>query len=427
MRWKTILALVGLLVSGCGEKSRGQGTAGEEDPELESLVATLMEEIEGFSYLEAKAVPVVRRASSETLREYLLERLEAEYPGESLGQVGLAYRTFGLIPDSLDLRAFLVELLLEQAMGYYDPARDVLFVRDDAPEDMLEAVIVHELVHALQDQVADLDSLVHSVPENDRRAAIQSAMEGHAMAAMMAYQLSSMTGSRVSAEDLPEVGPELAGAMASATAYPQLARAPAIIKEPLLFAYLGGARYVQRLWRRRPGHPPPFGDWLPESTEQIMHTDKLLGERDSPLRLAVGPAPPGWKLEYQRDLGELEIKIFLEEHLGKSEAVTEAARGWDGDGYAVLSRGGEVVLVWYSAWDSLADAREFAAAYRDVFLRRFAGSDADGRLVGQGREASVELLELEGQALVRIVESPAGARLPSVPEVGLREDGEVAR
>lgn len=422
MRWKAILALVATLVTGCGEKSRGQGTAGEKDPQLDELVAALLEEIEGYSYLEAEAVPVARRASSETLRAYLLERLEAEYPGESLARVELAYRTFGLIPDTLDLRAFLVELLLEQAMGYYDPVRDVLFVRDDAPAEMLEAVIVHELVHALQDQVTDLDSLVHAVPENDRRTAIQSAMEGHAMAAMMAYQLSDMMGSRVSAEDLPEVGPELAGALASAAAYPQLARAPAIIREPLLFAYLGGARYVQRLWRRRPGHPPPFGEWLPESTEQIMHTEKLLVSRDSPLRFAVDAAATGWQVEYARDLGELELRIYLEEHLGASEAVTEAAAGWDGDAYAVLSSGDDLALVWYSAWDTEADAEEFVAAYRDVFARRFGGASVEGRLVGERREASIEVLELAGQPLVRIVETPVGVRLPGVPPVRLREE-----
>lgn len=423
MRWRAILALAALLVTGCGEASRGQGTAGDEDPELEALVSALLEEIEGFAYLEAKSAPVARRASSETLRAYLLERLEAEYPGESLAKVELAYRTFGLIPDTLDLRAFLVDLLLEQAMGYYDPARNVLFVKHDAPEEMLEAVIVHELVHALQDQVIDLDSLVHGVPENDRRTAIQSAMEGHAMAAMMAYQISQMTDSRVSAEDLPEIGPELAGGMSSAEAYPQLARAPTIIREPLLFAYLGGARYVQRLWDSRPGHPPPFDDWMPESTEQIMHTEKILATRDSPLGLQIGEPPSGWRVEYARDLGELEIEIYLREHLGQPQAAAKAASGWDGDAYAVLSRGDDLALVWYSAWDSRRDAEEFAAAYRDVFVGRFGGGTVEGRLVADRREASVDLLELEGQAVVRVVETTAGVRLSDLPPVRARQGG----
>ncbi|NIW38170.1 MAG: hypothetical protein GWN32_17345, partial [Gemmatimonadetes bacterium] len=86
-----------------------------------------------------------------------------------------------------------------------------------------------------------------------------TAMEGHATVAMMAWQLFRLTGSSVSAEQLPEVGPEMAASLADAPQFPKLADAPAIVREPLLFAYLGGARLVQRLWRTHPDRPLPFG------------------------------------------------------------------------------------------------------------------------------------------------------------------------
>jgi hypothetical protein len=155
----------------CSRDTEGQ-EPGRQDSDLDSRVEELLPKIEEYSGLPMKRVPAVRRADSETLEAYLLERLEAEYPGDELEDLASAYRAFGLIPDTLDVRRLLVDLLLEQAIGYYDPVRDVLFIRDEATGPMLDAVIVHELVHALQDQQADLDSLTHSVAGNDARSAI---------------------------------------------------------------------------------------------------------------------------------------------------------------------------------------------------------------------------------------------------------------
>jgi hypothetical protein len=372
--------------------------------------------------LPVERVPDVRRTSQANLEAYLLDRLESEYPGDSLENLQLAYRMFGLIPDTVEIRSLLVDLLLEQAIGYYDPARDVFFVRDDAPKEMLEAVLAHELVHALQDQQADLDSLTRSRPWNDGRMAVQAAMEGHATLVMLAHQLGLGNEGGLSIEDLPEISPEMAGALVNASSYPRLAGAPAIVREPLLFAYLGGGRYVQRLWRSVPEKPAPFGRWLPESTEQLIHTERILEERDDPTRLELSDAGGGWETRYTGDLGELEIRIYFEEHVGSREIAARAAAGWDGDVYALLARNGDLALVWYTVWDSGADAEEFAEAYRQAFQARFGeaggsgGGERPDRLVGRGREARLERLTVAGMAAVRVVETPRGVSLEGVPE-----------
>ncbi len=353
----------------------------------------------------------MRRADAATLEAYLLERLDAEYPGDTLEHLAAAYRFFGLIPDTVELRRLLVDLLLEQAIGYYDPARDVLFIREEAPPAMLDALMVHELVHALQDQHVDLDSLVRSTDGNDARTAIQTALEGHATAAMFAYQYAAMTGGSVSPEELPEIGPEMAAAIADPAAFPELARAPAIVKDPLIFAYLGGTRFIQRLWRAQPERPAPLGQWLPESMEQLLHTERLLEERDSPVALELGEPSAGWEMVYARDLGELEIRIYFEEHLGERTVAERAAAGWDGDSYALLSNDGRLGLVWHTAWDSEADAEEFAEAYQVAFHNRFGGGGSASELVGRGRQARVERTTVDGTPVVTVVESEPGAAL----------------
>ncbi|KPK62533.1 MAG: hypothetical protein AMS21_07455 [Gemmatimonas sp. SG8_38_2] len=417
--FETVLVMtIAYFTLSCGRASEGQ-QANLTDAELERMVEELLPRIEELSGLAVKRVPAVRRASSETLETYLLERLEAEYPDATLENLAAAYRAFGLISDTLDVRDLLVDLLLEQAIGYYDPVRDVLFIRDEASGTMVDAVIVHELVHALQDQQSDLDSLTHSVTSNDARTAIQSAMEGHATAVMLAYQYSEMTGSRLAPEDLPELGPEMGAAMADPSAFPELAGAPAIVREPLLFAYLGGARYIQRLWRSEPDRPAPFGVWLPESTEQLIHTERLLVERDSPTPMRVGDATGDWREMYAWDLGELEMRIYFEEHLGDSQLAARAAAGWDGDAYSLLVRDGDVALVWYTAWDSDADADEFSDAYRRAFAARHGGGGAGELLLGSERQARVERLDLSGIPIMRVVESAAGIEVAEPPEIVL--------
>ena len=45
-----------------------------------------------------------------------------------------AYKLFGMLPDSMDLRKFLLAVLNEQVVGYYDPATKVLYVVEGADE-----------------------------------------------------------------------------------------------------------------------------------------------------------------------------------------------------------------------------------------------------------------------------------------------------
>jgi hypothetical protein len=413
-----LLFSISLLAPACSDDSQGQ-EATQTDAKLEQRVEQLLPQIAELSNLPVRSVPAVRRSSAEILERYLLERLEEEYPGAELDNLALAYKAFGLVPETLDVRSLLVDLLLEQAIGYYDPARDVLFIRDEAPAAMLDAVIVHELVHALQDQQVDLDSLTRAQASNDGRSAAQAAIEGHATAAMMAYQMAAMSGSDVSAEDLPELSPEMGSALADPSTFPQLAAAPAIVREPLLFAYLGGARYLQRLWRAQPDKPPPFDEWLPESTEQLIHTDRLLIERDSPTRVTLGDPPEGWEVKYVWDLGELEIGIYFEQHLADRDIATAAAAGWDGDAFMLLSRGGELALTWYTVWDSERDAEEFARAYASAFAARFGGEPGVERVVGEERQTRLERLTLSGMPVVRIVETPAGVELGDPPDARL--------
>ncbi|MBI4545787.1 MAG: hypothetical protein HY703_11370, partial [Gemmatimonadetes bacterium] len=127
---------------------RGQN---REDLELRAAVDSLLPRLESLAGLRARRpVGVARRGRAE-LRRYVLAQLGKELPPAEAEGIEATYRALGLFPDTLDLRRLLLELYTEQVMGYYDPETDTLYVMEGVPRDVLEPVLAHELVHALQD------------------------------------------------------------------------------------------------------------------------------------------------------------------------------------------------------------------------------------------------------------------------------------
>ena len=70
-----------------------------------------------------------------------------------------------------------MDLYTEQVAGFYEPDSTALFVLDDQDEVALKGLLLHELVHAVQDQTVDLDALTDPDLGADRAAAAQSAID----------------------------------------------------------------------------------------------------------------------------------------------------------------------------------------------------------------------------------------------------------
>jgi hypothetical protein len=80
---------------------------------------------------------------------------------------------------------------------------------------------------------------------------------------------------------------------------------------------------------------------------------------------------PDWRQTYSNVMGELELRILVEQFTDSSLAG-RAADGWGGDAFAVLEGPGEhVAFVMDSAWDTQEDAREFVEAFARSLERRF--------------------------------------------------------
>ncbi len=361
-------------LSGCGsEEGSGEGSGPgirvepdtsmvrSSDPTLRRMAAELLPDLAERSGLELREPVRVEARSRAELTRYLEYKLESELPEDVQRDVAASYRMLGLVPDDLDLGTLLLSVYTEQVAGFYDPDSTALFVLDDQPDEALSTVLIHELVHAVQDQAADLDSLTARERGNDRQTAAHAAIEGHATLVMMEYLLEEATGGPVDLAALPNFSELMAPTLAAVgDQYPELARAPAVFRESLLFPYLEGAGFVQSLWREEDARVAPFGDLLPASTEQILDPGKLLDDPpDRPLELELA-FPDGQNPDYSNSLGRLELSIFLEEHLGPG--AREAAQGWGGDRFGYWREGpsGEA-LAWVLVWDDAESRDRFVA------------------------------------------------------------------
>jgi hypothetical protein len=398
-----ILIALLTLIAAC-DRRKNLGSSADERRVLEA-----MPQIEQTTGLKFKSQPKLERRSRAQVREFLLAKFNESTPAEQLKSEETAYKLFGLIPDTLNLRTFLIELLTEQIVGYYDPATKVLYVVEDAPDDLLGVTVTHELVHALQDQYVNLDSIQKLKGNSDRQSAAQAVMEGQATY----EQMKIMLGGGNIATRLPGGWDQLRQTIREAqTSMPVFANAPMAIQESLLFPYLSGAEFVRRFESHKKSGT--VLDSLPTSTEQILSDAAFFGPtRDEPVNVSL---PPGPGSQSDETMGEFGTRLFLYQHSKDINASSTAADGWDGDRYRVVQTDRGAGIVWVTVWDTPTDAAQFVDAVGQAIGKRYATSaptvSAAGvrTYAGKGRTVMISPVEMRGKPVVAYVDVPAGAR-----------------
>jgi hypothetical protein len=149
-----------------------------------------------------------------------------------------------------------------------------------------------------------------------------------------------------------------------------------------------------------------YTEYPPQSTEQILHPEKWLA-REAPTafewpKFEKVASLRDWELLDNDVLGEFQWRIIFKEQ-GFAQEANSVAAGWAGDRYAVFKRkdSDAMLLLLRTAWDSEADAREFADFYRRVQSVKYGDAKVPVRLeqngidvfvVEGGDEASVDTL-----------------------------------
>jgi hypothetical protein len=328
-------------------------------------VADAIPRIEAATGLHFKRPPRFEMRTRGQMRELLARMLAAD--SASLAGEQAVYRRLGIIADTLDWRALQLGMLTEQVVGIYDPSTKLLYIESDAEEQALGIVITHELVHALQDQYVDLDSIEH-LRDDDRVRAAEAALEGQAT--LISFELALGFGPEFpgGAEAIRQsVGEERAE-------QPVTGGAPRFAQELQIFPYLGGLDFMVRFQRER-ADSLLFGGGLPVSTAQILHPNAYFAvPRREPVAVSLPPAAGVTPL-YENVMGELATRAFLQQTLRDRKRAIRTADGWAGDRFALVRAGSDSGVVWLSVWETPRDAGEFADAMRRVAKGRYKKPD----------------------------------------------------
>ncbi len=312
----------------------------------------------------------------EEIRDYILRKMkEDKEPAKRYAdQKGL--EKFGLIPKGFQVEPFLVDLLTEQIAGLYDPKSQEFFIADWIGVADQRMVMAHELTHALHDQYFKVEPWLEGAkPNDDAGLARDAVLEGSALAAMVDYLLRD-GGKGV--RDLPSIEPLMRSQMlGDMDKSPHLAKAPPFLRDALLFPYLGGTTFTQRVLKASSG----WADFHkvfenpPASTQQILHPDLYLsGVAPQPVALPdLGRLlPPKWKKLDENVLGEFVLLEILKQFLGE-ERARRLAPAWVGDRYALLEHQEtkQLLLVVRLRLATEADAARFFGNYSEVLELKY--------------------------------------------------------
>ena len=361
----------------CDDSVTGEAATPSPDDPSNAIYDAIEAQVEELRGLTA-TTPVARGVfDTASLCAYLRESFREDNPESLVLGTELLYKELGLMPADASLETLYLDLLTSQVAGLDDDETKHMYVVSQSGEigPNEKITYAHEYDHALQDQAFNLREVVgEATDQSDRTMARASVVEGDATLLMTIWLQRYLT---------PAEQAEVAGTALTPEQQAVLDRMPPILKDPLTFPYLGGFNLTGGAWGQGGFEAVDalFRD-PPESTEQVLHPDKLAAD-EQPVDVAfpddlAAQLGDGWTVPIQDTFGELLLEIVLRD--GGATATAEAAKGWGGDRVALIEGpGDEVAFVLDTAWDSAADADEFANA--------LAGTVAE--LEGMGRSPSV--------------------------------------
>ena len=365
--------------------------------------------------------------SKKELKDFLIREISKEVPKEKAEMYQKVAVKFGLIPKDMDIMKAIIELLTSQVAGFYNNKAKELYIikpsdSDDSDDDktskaqrqMLEQlygidaddmVMVHELMHVVQDQVLGLSSLPLDGDGNDDLVlALKGVVEGEASIVMYEYMFK---------DGFDTSKYMLGGSMRESAKTGKMADLPAFLTHTLVFPYSDGYDFTLKVKEAKLpadlSDIPLIKDTKPEwknvtrlykdpplSTEQILHPKKYYDERDNPISIILPdvtkPLGADWNPLEQNVWGEFVVKIMLDEYNVKR--TNRASAGWGGDRYTVLenSKDKKVAAVWFTTWDTEKDAKEFFTAYRELVRTKYNATKEED-IPSIGDEKDIILLE----------------------------------
>lgn len=409
----TLAAVIGAAV-GCGDNiGYWQAQAAEEVRELDMLADVTVVETSREEFA-ARAAERAARMDDEVLRHY----------AETYGRLGY-------FDMSLDLRPIVAGSSSDWVGATYSfSSKSVTVVGETR-----DHILVHEFVHALQDQHFDL-SAYESYASSDAFLARRAVVEGDATLAQYRF-LAHEDGGELDTIDWLALFDSWRGfsrEMLMSSDYPVL------FLDYVSFTYayglelaaanLTGVSYAQPHTARAAPHDWRLQDQLfterpPATTQQILALDTSGTASDEIIEIGLRRLPEAvadrLTLVDWDSLGQwyVYLLLFPLERDGVLAGAAGLAAAWDGDSalFAVDRDTARIASIWASAWDTDADAAAVVSAMAALY------GIAEPTPGGLVRAADGELVWLERRGhLVVIIKNLAADLVPVIVDAAFAPD-----
>lgn len=330
--------------------------------------------------------PVKRRMiSPDELEKSARENLAKPEYADRFARAELTMKKFGLLPRDFNLREFLVKTERKDIAAYYDYDSKTISLLNTIPVEQQEAILAHELTHALQDQNYGLHSWLKAGESDESSTARRAVVEGQATVVFLDYLLARL-GRNV--ENTPGIIYRMEDPAVKYAVDSQLMHdAPMILREWGTFPYREGLIFEGELLQSG-GKKLAFQEVFanpPRSTHEIIQPRAYLDrEKISP------PAMPDAKVfgsEYDvydsGTLGELDVRALLWQ-LGTRTLADDLSKSWRGGSYIAVRKkaagpttASDLKLLYLSRWSSPEAAQRFAKFYISGISRRYQAATPD--------------------------------------------------
>ena len=152
---------------------------------LEATSLAIQKDVEDLRGAKFKVNVPVKLSSKDQFVNYALERTERMEPKLKRAADEMIQKMLGLIPTDMNLLEESMRLLKDQVGGFYDPTSKTFYLMDNCPLGIAKIVLAHELGHAIDDQLYDIDGMITKLSERtDAVGAYQAVVEGSGTAVM---------------------------------------------------------------------------------------------------------------------------------------------------------------------------------------------------------------------------------------------------
>lgn len=339
--------------------------------------------VEDFRGRPFKTFPAVEFADEDAFQERLSELYEESTDDDAIAETKVAgdvLGSLGLIAPGVDLVEANRQLGELSPVGFYEPDAKELLVRGSEMNVYVELIIVHELVHAHDDQWLGLDLEAFEDAEDESGFGQRAVIEGNAT------RVEDVWRSQLSDDRKQELS-RLEAATFSNEDIALLQSLPRFLLQLQSSPYVDGPELVRAIAASAGGGEA--GESAvdeaiknpPTTSEQVRHPEQYVAGQAAPL--VPAPVATGEFVD-EGVIGELIFDIWFGDDVGD---------GWNGDSYVSFERDGQTCTVVQVAADSSDDLDEFFDAAADWVGNAVAD---DFRRSDQRTVDGVDLVIIEG-------------------------------